>query len=247
MEWLNYHHLLYFWVTAKEGGIARAGEHLELSLPTISAQIHALERALGEKLFEKRGRRLVLTEMGRIVFRYADEIFQLGRELLDTVKGRPTGQPVRLVVGIADVIPKLVARRLLEPARHLPEAVHLVCREDRPERLFAELSLHSLDVVITDAPVPPGSSVRAFNHLLGECGIGFFGTRALKRVFGRRFPESLDQAPVLLPTANTALRRSLERGSKRTQCGRAWWPSSRTVRCSRCSARKAVDCFRRRW
>jgi LysR family transcriptional regulator, transcriptional activator of nhaA len=210
MEWLNYHHLLYFWVVAKEGGVSRAGAVLGLSHPTISGQIHALEASLGEKLFSKVGRRLVMTEMGRVVFNYADEIFTIGRELMDTVKGRPTGRPARLVVGIADVLPKLVARRLLEPARHMKEPVHIVCREDRPDRLFADLGMHALDVVLSDSPIGPDVPVRAYNHLLGESGISWFATAELADRYRRGFPDSLDGAPVLLPTENTTLRRSLD-------------------------------------
>src|SRR5690606_33327018 len=162
MEWLNYHHLLYFWVVAKEGGLVPAGKVLNLSHPTLSAQIHALEDRLGEKLFEKVGRKLSLTEMGRVVYRYADEIFTLGRELVDTVQGRSVGKPLRLGVGIADVVPKLVVRQLLQPALEMPEPVRLVCHEGSFERLLASLALHELDILISDAPVPSGSSVRAY-------------------------------------------------------------------------------------
>jgi LysR family transcriptional regulator, transcriptional activator of nhaA len=210
MEWLNYHHLLYFWMVAREGGLAPAGVKLRLAHPTISGQIHALESALGEKLFTRVGRRLTLTEMGRLVYRYADEIFALGQELLETVKDRPTGRPLRVAVGIVDVVPKLIVRQLLEPTRHLPESVRLVCREDKLDRLLAELSLHALDVVLADAPVPPGSTVRAFSHLLGECGVTLLATRPLARRLRPGFPRSLDQAPILLSTDNTALRRSLD-------------------------------------
>ena len=210
MEWLNYHHLLYFWLVAREGGVAQASARLHLAPPTLSGQIRALENALGEKLFAKQGRKLVLTETGRVVYGYADEIFTLGRELMDTIKGRPTGRPVRLTVGIADVVPKLIARRLLEPARHFKEPVRLVCREDKPDQLLAELALHNLDVVIADSPVGPGSAVRAFNHLLFECGISFFGTSKLAEAHRSGFPRSLDGAPILLPTANSNLRRLLD-------------------------------------
>jgi len=209
MEWVNYHHLLYFWVVAREGGLVPAGKVLRLTHPTLSAQIHALEDQLGEKLFAKVGRKLTLTEVGRVVFRYADEIFTLGREMVDTVKGRPGGQPLRLNVGIADVVPKLVVRRLLQPALSLPEPVRLVCFEDSYEKLLADLALHSLDIVISDAPVPPGSSVRAFNHLLGETGVSFFGTKSLVQAHKRGFPGSLHDAPMLLPLEHLILRRSL--------------------------------------
>ncbi|HYC00916.1 MAG TPA: transcriptional activator NhaR [Candidatus Limnocylindrales bacterium] len=209
IEWLNYHHLLYFWVVAREGGLVAAGRVLRLSHPTLSAQIHALENQLGEKLFTRSGRRLELTEMGRVVLRYADEIFSLGREMLDTVRGRSTGQPMRLDVGIADPVPKLVVRRLLEPALSLADPVRLACHEDSYGKLLADLALHSLDIVIADAPVPPGSSVRAFHHLLGETGVTFFGTAELARKFRRGFPKSLDGAPMLLPLENLSLRRAL--------------------------------------
>ncbi len=209
MEWLNYHHLLYFWVVAREGGLVPAGKVLRLSHPTLSAQIRALEDNLGEKLFTKVGRKLALTDVGRVVFRYAEEIFTLGREMVDTVKGRSTGQPLRLDVGVVDVVPKLIARRLLQPALCLSEPVRIVCREGSYENLLANLALHSLDIVIADAPVPAGSSVRVFNHLLGETGVSFFGVKALARNFKRGFPQSLDAAPMLLPLENSTLRRAL--------------------------------------
>lgn len=209
LEWVNYHHLLYFWVVAREGGLLPAGKVLRLSHPTLSAQIHALEDRLGEKLFMKIGRKLALTEVGRVAFRYADEIFTLGREMVDTIKGRSTGQPLRLEVGVVDVVPKLVVRRLLEPALSLPEPVKLVVYEDSYEDLLAELALHNLDILIADSPVPPGSSVRAFNHFLGETGVTFFGAPRLTSMFKRGFPRSLDGAPLVLPLENTLLRRAL--------------------------------------
>lgn len=217
LEWVNYHHLLYFWVVAREGGLVPAGKVLRLSHPTLSAQIHALEHQLGEKLFAKVGRKLALTEMGRVVFRYADEIFTLGRELVDTVKGRSTGQPLRLDVGVVDVVPKLIVRRLLRPALSLPEPVKLVCHEDSYEKLLADLSLHALDIVIADSPVPSGSSVRAFNHLLGETEVSFFGARSLARSLKRAFPKSLDGAPMLLPLENSPLGRALHHWFERNR------------------------------
>jgi LysR family transcriptional activator of nhaA len=211
MEWLNYHHLLYFWVVAREGGLVPAGKVLRLSHPTLSAQVHALEDRLGEKLFTKVGRKLALTEMGRVVYRYANEIFSLGREMVDTVKGRSAGSPLRLDVGVVDVVPKLVVRRLLQPALSLSEPVRLVCHEDSYEKLLGDLAMHTLDIVISDAPVPAGSTIRAFNHLLGETGVSFFGTKSLAESYKRGFPRSLDQAPMLLPVEGLALRRSLDR------------------------------------
>jgi len=210
MEWLNYHHLLYFWLVARDGGLAPAAARLRLAHQTVSAQIHVLEHALGEKLFERRGRRLALTEIGRVAYRYADEIFALGAELQETLRGRPSGRPLRLVVGVADAVPKLIARALLLPALRLPEPVRLVCREDKPARLLAALALHELDVVLSDAPVPPGTGVRAFSHLLGECAVALFASPAEARRLARGFPRSLDGAPFALPTENAALRRVLE-------------------------------------
>lgn len=206
---LNYHHLLYFLVVAREGGLVAAGRVLRLSHPTLSAQIHALEDRLGEKLFARVGRRLVLTEMGHVVYRYAEEIFALGREMVETVQGRSTGQPPSLSVGIVDALPKLVVRRLLEPAFSLEQPVRLVCRESSFDKLLADLALHTLDIVISDTPVPSGSSIRAYSHLLGETGVRFFGAPALAARFRGGFPGSLDGAPMVLPLENLALRRML--------------------------------------
>lgn len=210
VEWLNYHHLLYFWVVAREGSIARASQELRLAQPTISGQIRALEEALGEKLFVRSGRHLVLTEMGRVTFRYAEDIFSLGRELLDTVKGRPTGRPLRFVVGIADVIPKLIAHRLLEPALHIAEPVRMVCQEDKTERLLAELSIHNLDIVLADAPLGAGTKIKAYSHLLGECGVSVLASASVGIDKTAPFPGNLNGAPMLLPAEGTTLRRSLE-------------------------------------
>ena len=209
MDSLNYHHLRYFWVVAREGGLVPAGKVLRLSHPTLSAQIHSLEEQLGERLFSKVGRKLALTEVGRVVFRYADEIFNLGREMVDTVEGRDTGQSLRLNVGVVDVVPKLVVRELLHPALQLTSPVRLICHEGSYEELLADLSLHAMDIVIADAPIPAGSNVRAFTHLLGETGASFFGTRSLVQRYRRGFPQSLNGAPMLLPLENLTLRRSL--------------------------------------
>lgn len=210
MDWLNYHHLLYFWTVAREGSIAKASEQLRLAQPTISGQIRALEDAFGQKLFARKGRGLVLTEFGRTVYRHADEIFRLGGELMEVVKGRPSGQPLRLAVGIADVMPKLVTYRLLEPALQMPEPVRIVCREDKPERLLADLAVYALDIVLADAPVPPSVKVKAYNHLLGECGVAVFATPDLAQRCRRKFPQSLNDVPMLLPAEGTALRRALD-------------------------------------
>ena len=211
MEWLNYHHFLYFWMVAREGSIARAAKELRLAEPTISGQIRRLEEVLGEKLFRREGRRLVLTEVGRVAFRYADEIFPLGREFLETVRGHGTGRPLRLVVGVTDALPKAIVHRLLEPALRLGEPVRLICREDRSlEGFLAELAVHGLDLVLADAPAGPGLPVRLFSHLLGECGTSFFAGGRLAAALRKKFPGVLDGAPFLLPGRNAALRRTLE-------------------------------------
>jgi len=210
MEWLNYHHLRYFWAAAREGSVTRASEKLHISQPAVSTQIRGLEQALGEKLFTRSGRTLALTQTGRVVYRYAEEIFGLGTELMETLKGRPTGRPARLTVGIVNVIPKLIAYRLLEPAFKLPERVRVECREDRPERLLAELATHGLDLVLADAPAGASVRVRAYSHLLGECGVSIFGAEPLAKAHRRGFPRSLDGAPFLLPTVDSALRRLLD-------------------------------------
>lgn len=210
MEWLNYHHLLYFYLTAREGTIAKAGELLRLAQPTISGQIRALEEALGEKLFIRSGRLLELTEAGKLVYGYADEIFGLGNELQETLKGRPSGKPKRLHVGISDVVPKLIAYRLLQPAMLDPN-IQIVCKEDKGERLIAALASHNFDLVLTDSPMSPTSGVKAFNHLLGECGVTFYARKDLATKYTRNFPKSLNGERMLLPTDNTVLRRTVDR------------------------------------
>ncbi|MCA9513030.1 MAG: transcriptional activator NhaR [Myxococcales bacterium] len=211
MEWLNYHHLLYFYTVAREGSVTRAAETLRLAQPTLSGQIRKLEESLDEALFVREGRRLVLTEAGRIVYRYADEIFSTGRELLDALRGRPSNRPARLLVGVADVVPKLVAYRLLQVALELEEPVQLVVHEGKADELIAGLGLQRYDMVLTDVPLGPQVRVKAFNHPLGSCGVGFFATPDVAERYRRRFPASLDGAPLLVPTPNTALRHSLDR------------------------------------
>lgn len=207
---LNYHHLRYFWTVAREGSIARASLVSGLSKPTISGQIHQLEADLEEKLFAREGRRLVLTEAGRLAFRYADEIFSLGLEFQRSLKGHETGRPIRLLVGVVETLSKLIVQRLLAPALELPEPVNLVCREGRPERLFALLAIHELDVVLSDVPAGPPVGVRAFSHLLGGSAVSFFGTTELAACHRHKFPKCLDGAPMLLPSKDSALRRALE-------------------------------------
>ena len=210
MNWLNYHHLQYFWVIARDGSIKQACEVLTLSQPALSAQLGALENAIGEKLFARTARKLVLTDVGREVYRYAEEIFTLGQELTNTLKGRESTHPVRLIVGIAEVVPKMVAYKLLKVAFEEFENIKVVCWEGRLERLLGELALHTLDIVITDAPVPPTVSIKAHSHLLGETGVTVFGTERLAQQYRRKFPQSLDGARFLLPTNNSVLRRGME-------------------------------------
>jgi LysR family transcriptional activator of nhaA len=207
---LNYQHLLYFWVVAREGSIARATRVLHLTQPTISAQVKALEQSIGAALFERRGRSLVLTETGHLVFRYADEIFRTGRELAEALARGDAAAPTRLVVGISDSLPRLTTWRLLRPALTVEPAMRVTCRIDKPERLVSDLAVHAVDVVLADQPVSPSLPVRTFNHLLGECGVTIFATGALAERHRRGFPRSLDGAPFILPTENTAIRRSLD-------------------------------------
>lgn len=214
-HWLNYHHLFYFWTVVRDGGIARAAESLHVSQPTISAQLKALEANLGERLFIRVGRRLRPTDAGQMVFRYADEIFTLGRELVSTVRGATTGRPVRFVVGVTDVLSKLIAYRLLAPALALPGPVRIVCRENSVERLLAALVTHDVDLVLSDTPVPPTVRVQAYSHLLGESDITLYALPATAKLLRRRFPASLAGAPVLWPGEGTVLRRQLDEWIRR--------------------------------
>lgn len=209
MDWLNYHHLYYFWTVAKEGSIVAACEKLNLAQPTISGQLRRLEESLGEKLFTKSGRGLALTETGQLVYRYAEEIFAVGHELLDVLRGLPQGRPSKFLVGISDVMPKLIAFRVLEPVLNMEDPIHLVCHEGNTEQLLMKLSAHELDMILTDVPVTAPSRARAFNHELGSCGVTFFAAPQLAVRYRKGFPESLDNAPFLAPLEGTALRRAL--------------------------------------
>lgn len=210
MSALNYHHLLHFWTVAREGGVAAAARRLRLSQSTLSTQLRQLEDHMGLTLFDRSRRRLALSEAGRTAFRYADEIFGLGREMVDALHSRPDGQPLRLAVGITESVQKLIAYRLIEPALKLPGGVHVTCSEDRLERLLPLLASHELDLVISDVPLQPGAAFKAFNHLLGHSDLSIFAAPAQAARLRRRFPHSLDGAPFLLPTGTSALRRELE-------------------------------------
>jgi LysR family transcriptional regulator, transcriptional activator of nhaA len=207
---LNYGHLRYFWAVARERSVTRAAEKLNVSQPTVSAQIRELEETLGDRLLDRSGRGFSLTKTGRTVYRYAEEIFALGYELQEAVKGRAAGHPLVLTVGIADVIPKLLSHALIEPALRLSEAVQIVCLEDPTERLLVALAAHDVDIVLTDNPAGPSVRFRAYSHLLGDTGVVVLGSDKLVAAHRSGFPRSLDGAPFLLPTGQTMLRRSLD-------------------------------------
>ncbi len=211
MEFLNYHHLRYFWVVAKEGGLRKAADKLHVSQPTISAQIAALEGVLNEKLFRRGGRALTLTEAGHRVLSYAEEIFSLGQELLDAARQQPSARPLRVHIGITDSLPKLVSYQIIKPIFKLEQPIQAVCREGKAADLLGQLAAHRLDIVLADEPAPSSLPIKVFNHLLGECGLSFCAERKLAATLKRKFPKSLNDAPVLLPASNAALRQSLEK------------------------------------
>lgn len=211
MPRLNYKHLQYFRVVAKAGSIARACEQLHVTPQTVSGQIALFESVLGGRLFDRKGRRLLLNDTGRLVLSYADEIFALGEELESLLAGRSGGRPVKLRVGIADAVPKFLAHALLEPAVGLADPLTLICREGKLPGLLAQLAMHRLDLVIADSPMPPTSSVRGYSHLLGECGTAFVATRALADRLQGGFPGNLDGAPMLFPGEETVVRARLAR------------------------------------
>ncbi|MGD8620225.1 MAG: transcriptional activator NhaR [Gammaproteobacteria bacterium] len=206
---INYKHLHYFWVVAKQGGITRASERLHLTPQTISGQIGLLEDSIGEALFSKAGRNLELTETGRLVLSFADEIFSLGGELEEALRNLPPDRRITFKVGIADVVPKTIAYRLLVPALSLPEPVRIICRENNLASLLAELALHRVDMVIADGPIPPGINVRGFSHVLGECGISFLAVQHLAKALRKNFPHSLNGAPLLIPSETNVVQAKL--------------------------------------
>ncbi len=208
---VNYKHLRYFWIVAREGGIARASERLNLTPQTISGQLSLLEEHLGVDLFIRVGRNLELTETGRLVLSYADEIFSLGGELEEMIHQLPEGRPQLFRVGVVDVLPKSIAHRILKPALQMPEPVRMICREASLDTLLAELAVHRLDLVLADRPIPSTVSARGFSHKLGECAISFFATEKLEKILKGDFPRCLDGAPLLLPGSGTQLRSGIDR------------------------------------
>lgn len=209
MRHLNYNHLLYFWTVAQEGSVARAAEALHLAPQTISGQLKMLEESIGEPLFSRVGRGLAITDTGRIVEQYADEIFNLGSELTQRIKGKALGAPLNLNVGIVNSIPKLIAYRILKPAMGLEPLMKISCYEDGLDSLLADLSIHKLDLVLSDRPIPSALNVRAYNHELGASALSFFGAPELIAKHSGDFPACLNEAPVLLPVKGHALRRNL--------------------------------------
>ena len=209
MRHLNYNHLLYFWTVSREGSIARASEVLHLAPQTISAQIKLLEASIGQPLFKRAGRGLVLTDTGRLVQQYADEIFSTGIELVQHVQGDEGGRSQYLNVGIVNSIPKLIAYRVLQPSLTMDDSMRIACYEASLDQLLGDLAVHRLDLVVSDHAIPAGFNIKAFNHRLGASSIGFFAAPAIARRYRRGFPESISDAPVLLPTMNSSLRRGL--------------------------------------
>lgn len=210
MKWINYNHLYYFWMVGREGGVVRASEELMVSQPTVSNQLKDLEASLGHRLFDRAGRGRTLSESGRIVFNYANEMFSLAHEMLRALEHRQSGVgAVRLTAGVVDVIPKPLAGQLLSPALELDPPARLICREDKSDRLLADLAARRIDLVLSDAPIGTAVQLQGYNHLLAESGVTFLATRALATRFRRGFPRSLNGAPMLLPTDHTQVRRSL--------------------------------------
>ncbi len=210
MRHLNYSHLEYFWTIAREGSIVKAAEVLHLTPQTISGQLKLLEDSIGQPLFDRVGRGLVLSETGRMVYEYADEIFSLGAELASVVRSNQSPALATLSVGTVNSLPKLIAERIIAPALTTDGPVRVRCHEASLEQLLGELAVHRLDLVVSDQPMPAGLSLKAYNHFLGESGLSFFASRARARRYGKKFPGSLDDAPMLLPSQHSAMRRRMD-------------------------------------
>ncbi|MEM7502274.1 MAG: transcriptional activator NhaR [Pseudomonadota bacterium] len=210
MRHLNYSHLQYFWVVAREGSIVAAAEVLHLTPQTISGQLKLLDEAVGQPLFVRAGRGLVLSDVGRVVFDYAEDIFSLGAELTELVRGKRTDGPELLTIGVVSSMPKLVVERIIAPAMLGESALRVRCIEDTLEKLLGDLAVHRLDLVLSDQSIPHGLSLRAFSHLLGQSDLSFFVRKPQARRYRARFPASLHDAPMLLPARSSALRRKLD-------------------------------------
>jgi len=215
MRELNYKHLHYFWVVAKEGGVTRAGNKLGVAAQTISGQLALLERSLGVALFAPAGRGLALTEAGRTALSYADRIFNLGEQMLEALEDGAGEEALRLTVGILDALPKLAAHRLLQPVMAMGKPVRLVCYEGELDELMSDLALHRLDVVLSDRPVASGGSLRVFSHALGDYPVSLYGAPTLAKRYAKGFPACLTGAPLMLPTRTNALRGKLEQWFER--------------------------------
>ena len=205
----SYRHLYYFWVVAKEGGMAKGAARLGVAVQTVSAQVHELEQSLGHALLKPAGRGLVLTDAGVAAMRQADEIFRLGEVLPALVRDAATSPSVRLAVGISDGLPKLAVHRLMAPVLREPR-LRLVCHEGEFDDLLADLALHRLDVVLADRPAPPNPNLKLYSHLLATSPIAWYAAPSLRAAARRRFPRSLAEVPVLLPTEHGALRARLD-------------------------------------
>ena len=211
MEWLNYHHLFYFWTVGKAGTVSAAARQLHLTRPTVTSQIRELEKSIGQKLLEQQGRGLVLTEFGQQVFDYAEDIFSIGHQLREFVRTGQPGRRQKLRVGMPDVVPKLISYELLKPALVGPEPPRIECYEGNLTDLLADLAVHRLDLVLSDSPAPATLDINVYSHKLGECGLSILATESLAQKYRKGFPHSLTDAPILLPTELTAVRRSLDR------------------------------------
>lgn len=214
LDTLNYKHLHYFWIVAHAGSIAKASERLHITPQTISAQITTLEARLGVPLFERAGRGLTLTQTGKIALQYADEIFELGQELGDVLRGGPTLGPIEFVVSAASAVPKTIVYKIVEPALTLDSNINLICKEGPVESILADLAVHKVDIVISDQPIPNAFSIKAFNHKLGGCGVTFFAAPALAKTLKGTFPDNLNNAPMILPTVQYGIRKQFDLWAK---------------------------------
>lgn len=210
MDFLNYHHLRYFWMVAKKGSISRAAEEIGVSQPSISAQIQLLEDNLGTELFQRVGRKLVLTEAGQLALTYADEIFSAGRELVSSLEHGNGGRAMRFNVGMTDSLSKLIAYEILKPAYHYSRPTHVVTRQGELSVLMNQLQMHRLDLVLADEPVTTSLKSKAYNHRLGRSGVTFCAAPEMATRLRKDFPASLDGAAALLPADNMGMRRDLE-------------------------------------